>query len=127
MKFEMPMVNKAQTASKIGRIIDLGENYLSILTNSVADNTTDTDKNGDRNVINQKAKYNFYFNYLNKVISEFKNVLARHSDKISLESQVNLLNNLLVEINFFLRKFFPDIIVNSLIKDEFEEIESTSS
>lgn len=120
MKFEMPLVNKTQMATKIGRIIDLGENYLNILTNSVAENT---DKINSRDLINQKAKFNFYFNYLNKVISEFKNVLASHSDQISLESQINLLNNLLVEINFFLRKFFPDVIVNSLIKEEFEEIE----
>jgi len=120
MKFEMPLVNKSQASTKIGRIIDLGENYLNILNNSVAENS---DKNNFKNQINQKAKFNFYFNYLNKVIIEFKNVLAKHADKISLENQVNVLNNLLVEINFFLRKFFPDIIVNSLIKQEFEEIE----
>lgn len=124
MKFEMPLINKTQAANKIGRIIDLGENYLNILTSSVAENT---DKNNLKNQINQKAKFNFYFNYLNKVISEFKIVLASHADKISLESQVNILNNLLVEINFFLRKFFPDIIVNSLIKEEFEAIEKMNS
>jgi hypothetical protein len=124
MKFEMPLVNKSQASTKIGRIMDLGENYLNILNNSVAENS---DKNNVKNQINQKAKFNFYFNYLNKVISEFKNVLAKHSDKISLENQVNVLNNLLVEINFFLRKFFPEIIVNSLIKQEFEEIEKINN
>jgi len=123
MKFEMPLINKVNTANKIGRIIDLGENYLNILINSVEETTN---KENIKNQIKEKAKFNFYFNYLNKIIAEFKNVLSSYSDKISSESYHNILNNLLVEINFFLRKFFPDVIVNSLIKQEFEEIDKIS-
>lgn len=120
IKFEMPLVNKVNTSNKIGRIIDLGENYLNILINTAENNI---DKSKSIQQINNKAKFHFYLNYLNKIMIEFKNVLANNSENISLESQINILNNLLVEINFFLRKFFPDIIINTLIKQEFDEIE----
>lgn len=120
MKFEMPLINKVNTSNKIGRIIDLGENYLNILINTI-ENNANSNKTVEQ--INNKAKFHFYLNYLNNIIIEFKNVLANNSENVSLESQINILNNLLVEINFFLRKFFPDIIINSLIKQEFDEIE----
>ncbi len=120
IKFEMPLVNKIETANKIGRIIDLGENYLNILINTFEENSKNKITSEQ---VNNKAKFNFYLNYLNKIIAEFKNVINNNSENISLENQVNILKNLLVEINFFLRKFFPDIVVNSLIKPELDEIE----
>lgn len=119
LKFEMPLVNKVNASNKINKIIELGDNYLNILLNSVEDKNPQDQKFQ----IHEKAKFNFYYNYLKTAITEFKNVLNSYSDKIGLDAHVNILNNLLVEINFFLKKFFPEVIVNSLIKQEFEDVE----
>lgn len=123
IKFEMPLVNKIKNTNKINKIIELGDNYLNILLKNVDENNKVTNEYSE---ISQKEQFNFYFNYLNKIIQEFKFTLNSNAEKMSMDSHVNILNNLLVEINFFLKKFFPDIIINSLIKHEFEEVEKLS-
>ena len=118
LKLEMPLVNRINSADKQGKIFNLADNYLNILMGSI-DKISETSKSDQ---IQKRAKLNFYFNYMNKIIEKFKATLYNNSDSITPETQINLLNNLLVEINFFLRKFFPDTIINSIIKQEYDEL-----
>lgn len=118
MKLEMPLVNRNDSTDKQAKIFNLADNYLNILMGSVekiSEISTSKEKS-------KRSKLNFYFNYLNKIIEKFKETLYDFSSSISPESQINLLNNLLLEINFFLRKFFPETIINSIIKKEYDEL-----
>lgn len=122
MKLEMPLINRINSDDKQAKIFNLADNYLNILISSVEKiNGSEITKNSKEQRI-KRAKLNFYFNYLNKVILKFKEALYDFSESITPENQINLLNNLLLEINFFLKKFFPETIINSIIKKEYDEL-----
>jgi len=118
IKLEMPLVNRVDSADKQGKIFNLADNYLNILMGSIEN----IDINSNQTQRSKKEKLNFYFIFLNKIIEKFKQQLYNYSDTLSPETHINILNNLLLEINFFLRKFFPDTIINSIIKQEYDEL-----
>lgn len=120
MKLEMPLVNRTPSLDKQGQIFNLADNYLNILIGSIEKNENNI--LNTKEIISEKSKINFYFSYLNKVIEKFKDTLYNNSNSIPTETQFNILSNLLLEINFFLRKFFPDTIINSIIKQEYDEL-----
>lgn len=125
VKLEMPMTsankpndtNLSNSRSPVD-IFNTCEKYFKELENNI--NLAETNEK-----ILAKNKMNFYLEQLHKLIKDFKNkVMINKSEEDSGDYNYNSrFNNLLVEIKFFMKKFFPNEAINSLIIPELETIQ----
>jgi hypothetical protein len=83
-------------------------------------------KNLENNINNKKGKYTFMLAKVNLLLNEFK-VKLFENNKIDFKKSLNLYNNLLVSIKFYMEKFIPTDVLNSLIRNELNTINKLSS
>lgn len=114
MKLEMPLEEKKDDNNKIN---------LHNLKNSFFESIEkDLETNDKLLKFELKNKLNFYYFQINDLILKYKAKLK--DEKLNLNLQKSILSNLLVEIRFFMQKFFPKQVLDSLLNSEFEKIYS---
>lgn len=114
MKLEMPMTGKSTKSSHLDNIKDKFLNDLEV-------NLTSVKNSNERD--NLRSKFGVYFYQINTLISDFKKNINKGNQRLDKDA----LNNLLTNIRFYVQKFFPKEVVNSLLTEELEQIKSYES
>jgi hypothetical protein len=114
VKLEMPII------STLNKKSEYKINYFNTCDKFFQELENDLSSSSINDQIVMKNKLSFYSAQIQNLIKDFKSKLNNdiHSGKVSSLDSVNYFNNLLVHIKFFMKKFFPNEAINSLIIPE---------
>lgn len=120
VKLEMPMETKNNPYANpyLDRLLELNDKFF-------ADLEKDINVKSLKEKDEMKSKFSFYLLNINRLITEFKTKLSSESADETYKNTT--INNLLVEIQFFLKKIMPNEIVNPIIRNELENIKAFDS
>lgn len=120
VKLEMPMDLSNGAATRESNFFKIHDKYFDELEKSMNTITANTLVEKSK----MKNKLNFYLTQINKLIKDFK---VKLNPSENPEVNDNLVKNLLVEIKFFMSKFFPNEVINGLILPELEAIKEKNN
>ena len=115
VKLEMPLEISKESNAKDSKLFKVHDRYFDELEKNM--NTITASTLVEKSKL--KNKLSFYLTQIHKLIKEFK---AKLNPSDSNEVNNIHVNNLLVEIKFFMSKFFPNEVINGLIIPELEAI-----